>query len=166
MLVERVDLGTLQVEDADATVLHEQRDHQLRSHVVHDLDVARVLRDVRHQHRFLVSGRVPDQPSSQPHLRERGPFAVPHGELHLEIAGLLVEEHDPERAVVHQAADERGETGEQFVEVEDRGHLAADLGQRFERLAVLALALEETGVLDRHRHRRRELPEQRSRRSR
>ena len=37
---------------------------------------------------------------------------------------------------------------EQLVEIEDRAHLAADLGQRLERLGVLALRLEQPRVDD------------------
>ena len=42
-LVERVELRALEVEDADAAVLVEQRHHQLGPHVLDHLDVARIL---------------------------------------------------------------------------------------------------------------------------
>ena len=50
---------------------------------------------------------------------------------------------------------------EQRVEVEDRRHLAADLGERLERVDVLALRSEQARVLDRHGDVRGELAQQR-----
>ncbi len=50
---------------------------------------------------------------------------------------------------------------EQRVEVENRRHLAADLGQRLERVDVLALGPEQARVLDRHGDVRGELAQQR-----
>ena len=47
------------------------------------------------------------------------------------------------------------------VEIENRRHLAADLGQRLERVDVLALRLEEARVLDRDGDVRGELAQQR-----
>ena len=50
---------------------------------------------------------------------------------------------------------------EQLVEIEDGAHLAPDLGQRLERVGVLALRLEQPRVDDRLRHVRRKLPQDR-----
>ena len=60
-LAERVELRALEIEDADAAILHHQRNHQLRPRVVDDLDVARVGGHVGHEHRLLVQRGVADQ---------------------------------------------------------------------------------------------------------
>ena len=87
--------------------------------------------------------------------------AVPDGDLHLQLAGVVVEQQDAERPVVDDAPRQVGDAREQLVEVEDRGELAGDLGERFERARVLALVLEEPRVLDRDRDVRAELAQHR-----
>jgi len=106
-----------------------------------------------------VQRRVPHQPLAQPHRRHRRLLAVLEGELHLQLAGVLVEQEDPEGAVVDHPLGQLCQAGEQLVEIEDRRHLAADLGERLEHLVVLALALEQPRVLDAARQRRGELAE-------
>ena len=83
--------------------------------------------------------------------------AVADGELHLQLAGGLVEQQDPERPVVDQPVREDGDALEQLVEIENRGDLLADLGQRLERRGVLPLAIEQPRVLERHGDVRAEL---------
>ena len=71
----------------------------------------------------------------------------------------LVEQQDAERAVVDDALRELRDAREQLVEVEHRGDLAADLGERLERLGIEPLLLEQPRVDERRRHVRGELPQ-------
>ena len=64
---ERVELGALQVEHTDASILDEHRDDELRSRVGNEIDVARVLRDVGHQDRLLVQCRPAHEAFSELH---------------------------------------------------------------------------------------------------
>ena len=95
------------------------------------------------------------------HSLDRPFLAVADGHLHLELLRGFVEQQNAERAVVDEALGEAGDTRQQHVEIENRRHLAADFGQRFERVDVLALGLEQPRVLDRHRDVRGKLPQQR-----
>ena len=72
-LGERVELRALEIEDADAAILEQHRDRQLGPHVVDHLDVARILRDVRHEHRLAMERRVADQALAERDLRQRRP---------------------------------------------------------------------------------------------
>ncbi len=160
-LGEGVELRALQIEHADAAILQEQRNHQLRSRIVHDLDVARIGRDVGDVDRLLVQRRVADETDAELDARQRHFVAVADGDFHLELAGLLVHEEDAERPVVDDAPREVGDPREQLVEVEDRAELAGDLRQRLERAGVVALVLDEQRVLDRDRDVRAELAQHR-----
>ncbi len=84
-LREAVELRTLEVEHADAAILQQHRNRQLRPHVVDDLDVARILRHVRHEHGLAMERGVPDQALAERDLRQRDLFAVLHGDFHLEL---------------------------------------------------------------------------------
>ena len=74
-LAERVELRTLEIDHADAAVLQQQRDGELGPHVRHELDVARILRDVRHEHRLAVQRRVADEPFAEPHVAAPATFS-------------------------------------------------------------------------------------------
>ena len=108
-LVEGVELGAFEIEHADAAILQQQRNHQLRPRVVDDLDVARILRHVRHQHRLLVQRGVADQARSELDPCGRRLIAVADGDLHLELLGLLVQQQDAEGAVVDHAPGQVGD---------------------------------------------------------
>ena len=86
-------------------------------------------------------------------------LAVPDGDLHFERLRLFVDQRDAEDAVIDDALDEVREPGQQLLQVENRAHLAADLGQRLERLCVFALGLEQPGLDDRLRDVGGELPQ-------
>ena len=85
--------------------------------------------------------------------------AVLDGDLELEHLRLLVEQRDAEDAVVDDALDQVREPRQQLVGIENRAHLAADLGQRLERLGVFALRLEQPRGRDRLRDVRAKLPQ-------
>ena len=105
-----------------------------------------------------MQGGVADQPFAELHrLHRLRIVAVPDRDLHLEHLRLLVQQRDAEDAVVDQPLDQVGEPRQQLVGVEDRAHLAADLGQRLERLRVLALRFEQPRVGDGLRDVRAEL---------
>src|SRR5262249_10854525 len=103
-LRERVELWALQIEDADAPIFEQQRDDQLRAGVVHELDVARIGRDVGHEHGFFVQRGVAGETGPELHARYGDLVAVANRHLHLQLAGVLVQEEDAERAVVDDAA--------------------------------------------------------------
>ena len=136
-----------------------QRNHQLGTRVVDELDVARILGHVWDEHGLLVKRGVPDEARAQLHPRDGHLVAVADGDFHLELLTLLVEEQDAERAVVHKPARQRGDTRQQFVEIEDRGEFPADLRERFERAGVLTFMFEQPGVLDADCDVRRKLPQ-------
>src|SRR6185312_12962449 len=93
-LVEGIELRTLEIEDTNAAILQEQRDRQLRTAVFDHLDVARIDRDVRHEHRLLVQRRVPDDALPQLHAWQIHLVAVPHRAFDLEEAGVFVEQQN------------------------------------------------------------------------
>jgi hypothetical protein len=160
LLVERVGLGALEVEHANAAILQQQRHDQLGADAGHRGDVARILGDVRHQHHFLVQRRIADQAFADLDGLQR-PRIVAEFDRHLQLEGLrvFVEQRDAEDAVVDDALDQVSEPRQQLVRIENRAHLAADLGQRFEGLDVLALGLEQPGGRNRLGDVRAELPQ-------
>ncbi len=83
-LVERVEFRAREVEDADAAILVEERDHQLRAHVFDHLDVARILAHVRHVDRHLVQRRVAGEAFAELQPRLLHGLAVVHGDLEFE----------------------------------------------------------------------------------
>ena len=87
-------------------------------------------------------------------------LAVLHGVLDLQLARFVVQQPDPEGAVVDDAAHRRPDAREQLVEIEHRRDVAADLGQRLERLRVGAASLEQARVDDADRDVRGELSQQ------
>ena len=161
LAVERLELRARQVEDADAAVLQHQRNHELGSHVGHAGHVARILRHVADEHRFLVERGIADEPLAEVERRLLAALAELHRHLQFEPARGLVEQQHAEAAVVDDALDELGQAGQQLLEIENRGELAPDLGERLEGLAVATLDVEEPRVLERDGDERRELPEER-----
>ena len=146
---EGAELRALEIEDADAAVLDEQRDHQLRPHVVDHGDVTRVGRDVVDEHDFLVQRRVADQPAADVDRQHVRLLAVLQRHFRLQLLRRVVDEQDAEGAVVDHPPGEHRDAAQELVEVENRRDLARDLGQSFERRGVFALALEQAGVGDR-----------------
>ena len=120
-LAEGVELGTLEIDDADAAVLDEHRDRELRAHVGDDLDIARILRHIGDEHRLAMERGVADEALAELDARQIAPLAELERELDLELAGL-VEQQDAERPVVDQPLGELGDAGEELIEVEDRRH--------------------------------------------
>ncbi len=78
-------------------------------------------------------------------------LAVLQRDLRLEHLLRFVDEQDAERAVVDDALGENRDAAEQLVEIENLGHFARDLGERLERLGVVALLLEHARVAERLR---------------
>ena len=67
--------------------LMQHRDRQLGAHVGHELDVARILRDVGDEHRLAMQRGVADEPFAEPDARHVALLAELHGQLDLELAG-------------------------------------------------------------------------------
>jgi hypothetical protein len=107
-----------------------------------------------------VQSGVADDTVSELDLGRGDLVAVADGDLHVELAGALVDQQDAEGAVVDDPAREIRDARQQLVEVQDRPELAADLRERLERAGVIALLLEEPRVFDRHRDVRAELAQQ------
>ena len=81
--------------------------------------------------------RVADEPFAEPDARHLDLLAVLHGELHLELAALLVEQQDAERAVVdHALASSCAMRANSSSRSSTDGDVAADLGERLERVGV------------------------------
>ena len=94
-LAERVELRALEIEDADASILEQHRDDELRADVGDERNVARILRDVGHEQRLLVQRRVPDKAFAEVYARHLHLLAVLHGVLHLELASLSLRSRIP-----------------------------------------------------------------------
>ena len=112
-------------------------------------DVARVLRCVVHAHHLARFGGGAGDALAQRHVVDIHALVVADAE---EVAQgacrSLSTEQDAEGIVSDELAHGAGDLGEQFVQVEDGGELAGDVGQRLER-AVLALhAAVQPGVVD------------------
>ncbi len=159
-LAEGVELRALEIDDADAAVLEQERNRQLRSHIGHQVDVPGILRHVGREHDFLVQRGIADQALAERHARHFDLLAVLDRQLHLQLV-VVVHEQDPERAVVDDPLGELRDADEQLVDVEHRRHFVADLGERLERLRVETAALEQAGVHQRHGNVRRELRDDR-----
>ena len=86
LLGEGVQLRTFEIEDADAAILDQHRDDQLRARILHEIDVARVLGHVRDEHRLLVERGPADEALAELHVFRLGTLAVAHRQLHLELA--------------------------------------------------------------------------------
>ena len=100
----------------------------------------------------MVQRGVADEPLAKLDRRQVADLApVLHAHLQLELLRLLVEQQNPERAVVHESGRELRDARQQLVEIEHRRDLAADLGERLERFGILALPLEQSRVDDRGR---------------
>ena len=160
-LGERVELGALEIEDADAPILQQQRNRELGLCVVNHFDVTRIDRYVGDDDRLLVKRGVPDKTDAELHAREGHLVAVADCDFHLELAGLSIQQQDAEGAVIDHAARQVRDPREQLVELQDRAKFAPDLRERLERAGVLAFVLEELRVLDGNRDVRRELAQHR-----
>jgi len=113
------------------------------------------------EHWFLVQCRPSHETLAEPDVLGLGALAVAHRQLHLQLALFIVDEQDAECAVVDETLGQAGNACQQCVEVENRRHLAADFGQRLERVDVLPFRAEQPGVLQRHGDVSPELAQQR-----
>ena len=105
--------------------------------------------------------RIADEPFSEADARHFDFLAVLQRQLHLELATLLVQQQDAERAIVDDALGQLRDAGEQLVELEHRCDVAADLGERLECFGIARAAIEQPRVDERDRHMRAELPHDR-----
>ena len=159
-LAERIELRALQIDDADAAILEQERNRELGLHVRHQLDVARVARHVGDEYRFLVERGVADEPFAEAHAWDLDFLTVLDGEAHLELVGL-VQQQDAEGPIVDELFGQLRDAREQLVEIEHRRDLARDLGKRLEGLGVAAAMLEQPRVDERDRDVRGKLPHDR-----
>ncbi len=104
--------------------------------------------------------RVADEPLAERHARYLAIFAELDGQLDLELAGI-VQQEDAEGPVVDDASGQLRDPREELIQIQHGRDLAADLGERFERLGVQSALLEQARVDERDGHVRGELPENR-----
>ncbi len=122
--------GMLQVEHSDDFVFVNQRHGQLRAGLRIHHDVARVLADIRDQHRLPVPRGVTHQ--SIPHrnvMLDLYIFLKAQGKPVLQFFSRCVQQQDAEHLVVDQPAEQFGNALEQFVHIQNRAQLARDLVQ-------------------------------------
>jgi hypothetical protein len=108
-----------------------------------------------------VQRRPSDKPLTELHALGGRLLPVPDGEFHVQLLRCLVEQEDAEGAIVDQALCEARDACQQDVEIEDRGHFAADFGKCLERVDVLTLRPEQAGIFNRDGDVGRKLAQQR-----
>ncbi len=108
-----------------------------------------------------MQGGVTDQALAERHRRQHDLLAELHRDLHLQLAGLVVQQQDAERTIVDDTPGELSDSRQQLIEIEDRRDLAPDLSQELEGLGVLPLPLEEPRIDERGGDVRRKLTEDR-----
>ena len=151
-VAERLDLGrrelaevaAQQVERANRAALAPERHHQLRLRAGHAVDVVRLVGHVVGQQRPAGRDRAADEPLAGLQPRGGRPVRIPFGVRDPDVAVPLVDQVDGHRVEVGHAGDQAGQFPVQLVEVEDRGHLAAQSEQRRQQLPV---ALGDAGAL-------------------
>jgi hypothetical protein len=119
---EGVHLGAFQIEDADETILQEERDDQFGAHVVavRELDVTLVLADVGDTDRAAVTcAETGDALVEGDGELDGDGFVVVFGEGAFEMGVGFVPEHEIEEVVVDDGFDAVGDAEEEFVAVED-----------------------------------------------
>jgi hypothetical protein len=99
---------------------------------------------------------VSDEPLPETHAGHVDLLAVLDGQLHLELA-RIVEQQDPERAVVDDVLGQLRDPREELIEIEQRRDLPAELRQRLERVGIASAALVQPCIDERHGDVRREL---------
>ena len=108
----------------------------------------------------MLSG-PPHKTLTQAEILRLRTVAVANRQLHFQMLRVFVKQQNAKRAVVDETLGEAGNTSQQRVKIENRGHLVPNLGQRFKSVDVVALRFEETRVFDRHRDVRGELSQER-----
>ncbi len=114
----------------------QQRHDDLRRHAGHELDVARIGREVVDEERLLAGDRGADQPLPELQPKRFGAVGIADGVGDLQLAAALVEEVDGERFERDQAADEDRNLREEVVEIENRGDLASEIEKRLDDLVL------------------------------
>ena len=124
------------VQRADRPRLVPERHHHLGSHAGHELDVARIGRDVVHEQRCFAGDRGADQtdPRTQPDRLFR--FRVPDGVRQPQLPPPFVEQVHRERLERDQPADQLRDLTQQLVEIENRRNLAAEVEEGGDELAL------------------------------
>ena len=131
MLAEVIAIAAEDVQRADRLRLVQQRHDDLRCHAGHELDVARIGREVVDEQRLLAGDTAaPTRPCPSFSRSGSSRVGIADGVGGLQLAAAFVEQVDGKRFERDQAADEARNLGEELVEIEDRGDLAAQIEQR------------------------------------
>ena len=130
---EVIDLGTLDIDDANDLVLEDQRHGQLGANAIDGVDVARIGAHVANENGLAAGGgRSGDALPYGEAPGVQNLLAVAHRETVGEGLSALVEQHYREDLVIDQALDEGGRLGEDAVEIQGSVDLLADFGERGE----------------------------------
>ncbi len=135
---ELVAVAAEDVQRADRPRLVQQRHDDLGVHARHELDVARIGRQVVDEQRLLAGDRRADE--AVPRASAAGSVGVGARRVadrvrRTQLAAPLVEQVHGERLERDQPADQSRDLLQQLVEIEDAGDLAAEVEQRGDELA-------------------------------
>ena len=144
---ESMRLCTLQIENPNQPVLHQERHNQLRTdfHTGLTSNVAGIFAHVMDaQGASLACGRSGKAlMESEPHARGNGIIAA-HAEDALQQLRLFIPEHDAEDVIVNDFLDALGNPLEELLPVKDRGQFAAHLVQKRQGLRLFRIGDKQT----------------------
>ena len=149
IVAEIADAVALQIHHTHNAILHDQRHRHLGANVGVRSDVARILGGIVHAHHLARFGGRAGESLAERYVVDVHPPVVADAEEMLERLRLVVHRENAERVVVDQIAHGGGDLAEQFVEIEDGGELARDVGQRLEGAVLPLDAPVQPGVVDR-----------------
>ena len=137
-LGEGADTIAEQVQRAEHPLLVPQRYDELRVHSGYEAEISRVFVDVVDENRFLLRYRRPDDAFA--HLEAEVQHHVEWITLcvrDLQFLPPLVEHVYGEHRERGQPSDQSGDAPKQLVEIENAGHLAAQLEERGNELLIV-----------------------------
>ena len=144
LLREVIALAAEEVERADRLRLVHQRHDDLRGHARHELDVARIGREIVDEERLLAGDRGANQALSELQPKRFVAVGIADGIGGLQLAAPLVEQIDGERFERDETADEQRNLREQIVEVENGCDLAAQIEERVDELVLGGVDLQSS----------------------
>ena len=125
-------------------------------------DVARVLGGIVHAHHLARFGGGAGEPLAQRHVVGIDALVVADAEEVPQRLGLAVHRQDAEGVVIDQLAHGAGDLAQQLVQVQDRGELARNVGQRLQGAVLAVHAAVQARIIDGDAHARGDQPQQRA----
>src|SRR5258706_5307572 len=128
-----IDVRALNVEHSDRLAFHDQGNNELRSYIVDNIYISRVLANVSHAHRASRSrgGSGDSLPKGNLPVLARL-FAVADRKPVIEALRTFVQQHHAKHFIVDKTLHKRRGLLQHFVEVQRRVDLFADFNQRRE----------------------------------